>query len=325
MSRCAAAFVACLLGCLLSAMRRPPSKLRKRPPSIVCYADRVCNATPATFQYPDTAEGAMVYGVHGPDLSDAEQARMMRTLGSRFAAASRSGRTPVSIHVGPNILLPSEVELYGRLFGTCPLCRLAFVEPQPSVLVRLQLQVEELSGFGLRSSHLEFLNAAVCVNSTASLTMYRLDVRICRDFPHRRSCPFAANRSLMRTSIDEEYVVREVFKFGAREGLPNLTKNELRKYIKGFPVPCFTAAELLRKLKVPPSDVDFITVDAEGHDEDIVEMLLPLEGFRPAVLKFEWSYGSRGPRLARIVNGLARRGYNVHKSQQDLVAVQAHG
>eukprot|EP00747_Dinoflagellata_sp_TGD_P022801 gnl/TRDRNA2_/TRDRNA2_129337_c2_seq4.p1 gnl/TRDRNA2_/TRDRNA2_129337_c2~~gnl/TRDRNA2_/TRDRNA2_129337_c2_seq4.p1 ORF type:complete len:127 (-),score=13.45 gnl/TRDRNA2_/TRDRNA2_129337_c2_seq4:36-416(-) len=102
--------------------------------------------------------------------------------------------------------------------------------------------------------------------------------------------------------------------------------DDISQYVKRESVRCITPASLLKELGVSPRAVDHLIIDAEGYDSVIANMFLRLEGFAPNEMQIEVGedehVGDFGP-VRELMRDLASRGYNLHRSEGDLLALKA--
>lgn len=154
---------------------------------------------------------------------------------------------------------------------------------------------DNVLGLGFTEGLVSLVGAAIC-NSTEPLTL-RIPV-------HCESCA-----SLLKINA----VAHDEFRYAA--------------------VRCVTPEGLLSEVGVQAGDVDFLHIDAEGSDLEILAGFLGTEGFAPRVIKFEWILAAgdssdseamhvRRVRVTRGAQLLSSSGYEVHQYGIDMVAVR---
>eukprot|EP00928_Gymnodinium_smaydae_P064964 TRINITY_DN48183_c0_g1_i1.p2 TRINITY_DN48183_c0_g1~~TRINITY_DN48183_c0_g1_i1.p2 ORF type:complete len:114 (+),score=16.79 TRINITY_DN48183_c0_g1_i1:126-467(+) len=109
-------------------------------------------------------------------------------------------------------------------------------------------------------------------------------------------------------------------------------------YIAPMRVRCVRPSTLLRESNLTHADVDYLVVDAEGYDVEIVLSFLNSTSFLPAYIQFEWSLRSHfsddhgtyicdrfiEQRLEPLISALARRGYDVMQWTENIQAFHKH-
>jgi len=111
----------------------------------------------------------------------------------------------------------------------------------------------------------------------------------------------------------------------------SLTPNdtEVESWIVPVPVQCHTPATLLQELGMEAVGVDFIFLDCEGYDAEILSMFTELPGFDPAFIIFEFGFhhASRGKLhlVTEMANYWSERGYAVYKDNDNLVFFKTKG
>jgi len=86
-------------------------------------------------------------------------------------------------------------------------------------------------------------------------------------------------------------------------------------------VQCRTPVRVLEELGVNANDIVSTIVDAEGFDVDIVDELMAIDNFMPAILQFEWEH-TLPRRVLPVMTALSKRGYNVHSNLGDIIALK---
>merc|ERR1712007_86849 len=62
---------------------------------------------------------------------------------------------------------------------------------------------------------------------------------------------------------------------------PQFPPEQLPNFTKSFAVRCITVQDLLKELQLTPDALDYLVVDAEGYDVEIVNQFLSLAAFMP--------------------------------------------
>mmetsp|Transcript_20253 Transcript_20253/g.30437 ORF Transcript_20253/g.30437 Transcript_20253/m.30437 type:complete len:143 (-) Transcript_20253:61-489(-) len=111
----------------------------------------------------------------------------------------------------------------------------------------------------------------------------------------------------------------------------SLTPNdtEVESWIVPVPVQCHTPATLLQELGMEAVGVDFIFLDCEGFDAEILSMFKDLPGFDPAfvIIEYGFHHANRGRLhlVTEIANYFSERGYAVYKDLDNLVFFKTTG
>jgi len=266
----------------------------------------------------------------GAQTSEEFAETMLRRYADRARLRARAGRLPLAVHVGPSLLSEADLNFYQSMRSAGPF-RAVLVEPNPRLAARLEERI--LSG-GIDPQHVTVLNKAVCRTSGQHVSFYRYSASLLEDFPDAAS---------MLDKMDEwgtlegpQFLLHDV---GVKtehywRRLPGAIQPRWESYVEEVPVPCVTPPQLLAAAAAQPQDVDFMIVDAEGLDIEIVHTLLGNPRFQPAVLQFEWVHAThnftgrmRGieDRTMRILRMLARRGYSIDRMGVDMVAMAPAG
>mmetsp|Transcript_4308 Transcript_4308/g.13451 ORF Transcript_4308/g.13451 Transcript_4308/m.13451 type:complete len:330 (-) Transcript_4308:56-1045(-) len=229
----------------------------------------------------------------------------------RFRARAAMGMEPVIVHIGPSTL-EREVGLYRKLCGAVRgLCRIFLVEPVMSVHSELQANTRSI---GARNGSITVVHAAVCLESASNYSIYTVSDDLVRRIPGARRAyewSSADQASLVYWATTSAPFLQEV---------PSLSAEEWSAHTQRVAVRCVSLPELLGELRLSPADVDYLVVDAEGHDLGIVEAALAIDALVPVVIQFEFE-SSSADGVASVVRALAAQAYDVHKNVRDVFAV----
>jgi len=223
---------------------------------------------------------------------------------------------PLVINVGANTLKKEE-ELYRSLFAPLSGHRFVFVEPNKLVLPKLR---EQIRGLGLDpgSSNVQIVNAAVCTRTGDHMSLFSVNSSM-QEVLHE----WIYEKMVEMTSLDKERIRKSFERWLI---LAPVSVEETMAYVEELPVRCLSPADLLAEVGASPEAVDFYSCDAEGYDAQLTDLFLGLEGFSPAVVQFEWAWHhdhneTKVGLISQVVRELHRRGYDIAKDSDELVAV----
>eukprot|EP00416_Gambierdiscus_australes_P002920 CAMPEP_0171133262 /NCGR_PEP_ID=MMETSP0766_2-20121228/125964_1 /TAXON_ID=439317 /ORGANISM="Gambierdiscus australes, Strain CAWD 149" /LENGTH=278 /DNA_ID=CAMNT_0011596633 /DNA_START=203 /DNA_END=1040 /DNA_ORIENTATION=+ len=243
---------------------------------------------------------------------------------------ARSRKMPLVLHVGPSLLIDSELVFYESMRTAGPF-RAVFVEPNPAVLERLERRIRTAGG---EESTVDILAMAMCRADDESVPFFRFSPGFRTDFPHAESVMDMLQE--WGTLEGAQHLLQDVsvktsFHWQRWQGIGEPRWDD---YVQEIRTACVTPARLLDTLAASPRDVDLAIVDAEGVDAEVVDMLTALDGFRPAVLQFEWGHvnnnstgrqANRVERTLRVLRRLARWNYTLFRMGVDIVALAPPG
>lgn len=158
--------------------------------------------------------------------------------------------------------------------------RALLLEPHPGVFGMLHENVRQHFG---ESTRIRLMNVAVAAEEcSGSMPFYVVSPRFAAEHP-RRAAHWA---KYQLSSLDREHVLNHCEFVG-------LSREAFAEYVDEIQVRCLTPVDLLREAHLLPEDVDVLQVDAEGHDDKIVEAFFALPGFRPELVIFEATHLDR--------------------------------
>jgi len=230
--------------------------------------------------------------------------------------ASGSPRPAGLIQIGPNVLGAPEIMTHMAMSGACfNDAKLVLVEPQEPIMKDLTASAMAV---GLGPERTKVINAAMCSTSGNNLTLYK--------FKDGSTNIHWLNDAITKwATLGGKDVLINTWKRNFQQMGIRDTKSsaELAKLIVGVDVPCHTPASLLRLTGMQASEVDFLFVDAEGYDAEILTLFDELPDFAPAAIIFEWAFhhASRGklPLVVEVANFWSERGYWIFKDNDNLV------
>lgn len=90
---------------------------------------------------------------------------------------------------------------------------------------------------------------------------------------------------------------------------------------------CISPSGLLNELGVEAKNIDMIHMDCEGHDLQILELFIELDGFAPMILKFQWYHetvNNGHKQISSVMRKLSTKGYDLHTHGLDVFAIAKH-
>eukprot|EP00415_Alexandrium_ostenfeldii_P000557 UN0557 len=177
---------------------------------------------------------------------------------------------------------------------------------------------------GMGPERTSVINAAMCPSADDSLRLWKFKedaAPVIRRPAVSKWSTLGGKDALMNTW--RRNVMFENWPIGDRH------EDDLEDWLVEIPVKCHTAASLLQDVRMQVEDVDYLFIDAEGYDAEILGSFTDLPGFNPAVIIFEWGFhhASRGKlhMLPEIANRWSRKGYAVYKSLDNIVIFRTDG
>lgn len=242
-------------------------------------------------------------------------------LNRRLKARVDAHRTPVIVHVGPNNLNETEeVALYEQWLPFSP--RVIFVEPNPPVVENLRARLLDL---GLGHGRAQVVPAAMCTENTTTKSFYRFSERILQEFPLMQFYHVSEGGSVTKGKYQATWM--DNFATFKNPGYSREEWARMLDYVEEIHVRCHTPMSLLREMNVHPADIDVLIIDAEGQDTSILVRFLGIPDFSPALIMSEWAVesqlqeGHRERVMHPMIQGLVQRGYAVHVTFPDIVAI----
>jgi len=296
----------------------------------MCKADRPCGITAETFKLAHIASESVYPWIDATMPKLKGKAGILST--SLQQRHRRVGRPVNIIHIGANDL-ESEVELYTTILGSGIVANMVVLEPLTPVIPALEKNLARIPHPLRRQARA--INAAICPEDT-NLTMSMFDIDLMDEevIAKSRKVFGVDHKSLLRTLLSKwtslagprlladtwQRVIS--YEFNAPL-LGNVAYEKLESAIVGYPVRCLTPKTLLSEVGVASDSVDFLFVDAEGYDAEIVQLFSEMPGFGPAALYFEWGWHheSRGKLglLTSLARSLVAQGYDLRSDHDNLV------
>jgi len=235
------------------------------------------------------------------------------------------GQTPQMgfVFVGPNTLGDTEVLQLRAFDAACgSASRLVLVEPQEPIIQELSIRA---SAIGMGTQRTAVINAAMCPSAGGSLSLWKF-----RDGTAPSGWMMEGARQW--STLGGKDVLLNTWRRNTMfYGWPLELRHEddLEDWVEEVPVKCHTASTLLQEVGMQVGSVDYLMIDAEGYDAEILGSFMDLPGFSPAVIIFEWAFhhASRGKlhMLPDITNNWSQRGYAVYKDLDNLVVFRTDG
>lgn len=233
------------------------------------------------------------------------------------------------IQIGAHILSDGEVGSLMLLNAASgDNARLALVEPQEPIIKDLTTNALKV---GLGPERTRVVNAALCPSDDQELTLWKFNDTVAPDGPRSPISPNGPRAEYRKwTSLGGKDVLIstwQTFKFLL---LPEHRHEEdITDWIESVPVKCFTAASLLKELRMEASDVDYLFIDAEGSDAEILAQFRDLPGFNPAAIVFEFAFlhatAGKLHLVAEAATYWAQKGYAVHKDMDNVIIFKTDG
>mmetsp|Transcript_81474 Transcript_81474/g.263927 ORF Transcript_81474/g.263927 Transcript_81474/m.263927 type:complete len:306 (+) Transcript_81474:60-977(+) len=273
--------------------------------SLVCRAREECN--PLLALGPDTPPvGISMKGV----------AKLVAILWGK----SFSGSGYVLVHVGASVTDEGDLLTPGTVPGLFKpeTYRFVYVEPNTHVLAPWS---SKLRGFGFKESELHFAEAAICPEDSEGATLYRPSHQLRLDH-----APGLAPNELDDLSTFHKPRLLDWMRLLSPQ-VAALSPEQLSAYVENSTVRCATPTTLLKEAGVRPESIDQLGVDLFGEDAlEIVDLFLALDGFSPGTVTFEYAghHHHEKPVMAtleKLVRDLAARGYEIHRSKDDIIAM----
>lgn len=246
--------------------------------------------------------------------------RYLKRLSEPFAPKPSLG----FFQIGPNIPAPSEVffmQVYSAAVGDN--ARWVLVEPQEPIIKEVESSALS-AGFGRERTFI--INAAMCPSADKDLELWKFKDGAAAE---------------VETKMGD---VRKWSTLGGKDVLLNTWRrnvifynwpveerhqDDLEDWVESLPVKCHTPATLLKEVRMEPRDVDFLFIDAEGYDAEILQLFRSLPGFNPAVIIFEWAFHHASRKKLHLLpdaaNYWSQKGYAVYKDQDNLVIFKTDG
>lgn len=259
--------------------------------------------------------------LRSPGLWHPGPSRLGAVVREHLEAKVQSGSEFVKLQIGANDLSHGDSsyaqgaypDLVSELLGSHQgHHRLIFVEANPSLEEPLRRNVARLFP-GLNRT--QVISAAVCESDASSVPFYRLSSQFFEEHPELRHLS-------QMSSLDKTWIQQ------CQLAIPHVN---LSQSWEETSVRCLTPSGLLAEAGLAPRDVDFLTLDVEGLEMQLLGLFLALDGFAPVALEFDAftvKYAQQGSRfaeesLAPMLAWLAARGYDVHHSADGIVALRA--
>lgn len=231
-----------------------------------------------------------------------------RPLATRAAEIVMSGRTPVVLHIGASNFdddIPEYLSLMQAVRNQSH-ARLVLVEPE---MEHRDVLLKVHASLGLKAEDVTVVSAAMDKECRERVVQYVFSDRLFRDFADPKL--YASLRSSLRSwrSFDKDKLLSSVKfvatkkDFATGEGsaqqwdhfhrhiVPAVKRiyeaGNVSEYIEEEEIPCLSAADLVTKADLEPSDIVMSTIDAEGFDVPILSGFTSLEGFRPTLQRWE--------------------------------------
>ena len=151
------------------------------------------------------------------------------------------------------------------------------------------------------TSGLVFVNAAITTSDNNNLVFYTFDDLFLKNLSLEKRVDY-----LQKSSFDREHLERHTIKMneGAR--------------IKEIQISCMTMSSLLSRYW-RTEEIDILVIDAEGHEQSIIESI-DFDAFHPEAIYFESIHLGEG--RDTLFGFLNSKGYNISEIGVDTVAIR---